>query len=387
MSANARARLLRGLGWLAVALAALAIGVAPTIIEGLRSAGVLMAVMEQPRPALLGGLEHPVTRTQETLPLSVGPTRAFRYRPTDRDASPPLVLLHGVHPDGIDEKRLAAFATAMAGAGLDVLTPALPELARFEVTEATLPRIMQSVRHHAARTGQQTAGVIGISFAGGLSLIAAGRAEAPPWARFVVAVGAHHDLRRLARYYAGRDIEGPDGRVHAGAAHPYGARVIIHAHAEHFFPPADVPIARELLGRWLGGDMRAARQQVGRLSPDGRAAMAEALDYRNRAPLGGPMLRAVAEEDGPLDAASPVGKLADVDIPVFVVHGEADPIIPSSESRWLARELAGKPDVRVLITPVLRHAEMSEPPGLADYADIVGFMAAILRAAGPRSSF
>lgn len=370
---------LRLLGWLTVGLVSLTIGLAPTALEKLRAAGVLMAITDQPRPTLLSALEYPVTRSAETLTLAAGTTPAFRYRPEGLSGAPPLVLLHGVHPEGIHEPRLTAFARAMAAAGLDVLTPSLPELARFQVTQETLPRLVQSVRMHASRTGNHTAGVIGISFAGGLSLIAAAQPQAA-WARFIVAVGAHHDLARLANYYAGNDIKGPHGATHTGAAHPYGARVIIHAHAEHFFQGEDIPLARDLLGRWLAGQMAEARRDIDRLSPAGREAMAEVLDFGNRAPLGAQMLAAVTAEAETLAAASPAGKLTNVRVPVFAIHGEDDPIIPSSESRWIEDELGERAHARVLITPVFRHAELLDQPALTDYWEVVDFMASILHA-------
>lgn len=356
------------------------IGAAPVALSEARAAGVLLGIMGSARPEALSRLEYSVERQTAVLPLPCGPTRAHRYRPVGLPDAPPVVLFPGVHPEGIDEARLIAFARSMARSGVDVLTPALPELAHFQVTEATLPRIVESTRFHARQTGRRAAGVVGISFAGGLALVAASQPQ-PAWAAFVVTVGSHHDLRRLARYYAGQPIARPDGTPHPHAAHPYGARVLIHAHAEHFFPPADVDTARELLGLWLAGESQEARAGLGRLGPSARTAMGEVLDWNNPAPLSEALLAAIEDEQAALLAASPAGRLAQVQVPVFVVHGEGDPVIPSSESLWLLHELPKERIAQGLITPVLRHAEVPETPEPAAYLEIVHFMGNILRAA------
>ncbi|MDD9944341.1 MAG: alpha/beta hydrolase [Myxococcales bacterium] len=362
----------------------IAIGAAPTAVTHLRAAGVLMQIMNAPRPSWLAALEFPIVETREQLRLPGGMVSARRFRPQQLKNAPPLVLLHGVHPEGIDEARQVAFARSMARAGLDVLTPSLPELARFQVTATTLPRIVHSAQHHAKRTGRETAGVIGISFAGGLALVAASQAH-PPWASFIVTVGSHHNLMRLASYYAGNPIEGPDGKHHSHTAHPYGSRVLIHAHAEHFFPPEDVAEARRLLERWMASDGQGARAGIGRLrSNDSRAVMAQILDSEVRAPLGDQIMTAVEGRREALLAASPAGKLAAVKVPVFAVHGAGDPIIPSTETRWLAHELPDKHLASAVITPLLRHAEMPEEAESGAYLELVGFMGAILSSARTR---
>jgi dienelactone hydrolase len=64
--------------------------------------------------------------------------------------------------------------------------------------------------------------------------------------------------------------------------------------------------------------------------------------------------------------------------PVYLLHGADDDVIPSQESRLLARHLEGRTRVELLVTPVIRHAEVDPGPGLGDVARLVAFWAGAL---------
>jgi pimeloyl-ACP methyl ester carboxylesterase len=91
--------------------------------------------------------------------------------------------------------------------------------------------------------------------------------------------------------------------------------------------------------------------------------------------------RAAAAARPQLEAASPRGHLAGLRVPVYLVHGEADPIIPSIETRWLAREVPAAVLREAVITPLLRHAEFPKPPSLGETWELVRFMKNILQTA------
>ena len=64
--------------------------------------------------------------------------------------------------------------------------------------------------------------------------------------------------------------------------------------------------------------------------------------------------------------------------PTYLLHGADDDVIPSQESRLLARHLEGRTRVELLVTPVIRHAEPNRRSGLGDIARIVAFWAGAL---------
>ncbi len=325
----------------------------------------------------------PVRELDLSLELEDGPLRARLYLPALADVEPEggVLLLHGVHPLGIDQPRFVAFARALAAAGLAVLTPTLPELLDYRVEAGTVERIGALARQHARLSGRRRVGVLGISFAGGLSLMAAAREDAGRAIGYVVAVGAHQDLRRLGRYYAGAEVRGPGGERPYTRAHPYGLRIIVRAHANHFFEGEDVGLAREALRLFLDGEPDAARQLSREMSEVGRARMDDLLHRHRYRKLERPLLAAIERNHEQLAAASPRGQLAGLRVPVYLVHGLDDPVIPSIETRWLARQLEGRVPLHALVTPMLRHTDLSAPTTERDRSELIHTMASILQRA------
>ena len=99
--------------------------------------------------------------------------------------------------------------------------------------------------------------------------------------------------------------------------------------------------------------------------------------------------RMIAESDARHAAAmasvSPDGQLAQLETPVFLLHGEGDNIIPSAETQWLERDVP-KQDLRAaLISPVISHLDLDgKGPGFRDEWELVHFFARILHAAEAR---
>jgi hypothetical protein len=236
---------------------------APTLLRTLRGAAVLArltAGSETSTPTWTRRVLVPTSEHLVSLSLAGTTTRAREYQPTAGNAGGGIVLLHGAHPRGIDEQRLRAFARSLAGAGLVVLTPELPELMRYRIDAGTTQRIAAAAHAHAARLGTRAVGVLGISFAGGLALIAASEQHGKLPIAFVVTVGAHHDLMRLCHYYAGQRVRGPHGEAVTVAPHPYGARVLMREHLERFVDARDLPLAERALDIRRRGRKRCSCQ-------------------------------------------------------------------------------------------------------------------------------
>jgi dienelactone hydrolase len=364
---------------LIAALIALAAALAPALLLRVRAARLLLATLETKAGSGLLALHTGTVRTNdERIALPDGSAlRSRRYRPAHDDRAPVLALLHGVHPLGIDEPRLERFARALAASGLDVHTPELPELLSLDVGASIVPRIAGCVSALRPQRGQGKLGAIGISFTGGLLLMAAATPQGAASLDYVVAIGSHADVRRVARHYAGEPARGPNGERADGPVDPYGARVLIAAFADALFAAEDVATAREALRQYLAEHYAEARAVAARLSPAGAARMQAVLapDGRGLRPALAELARAHAPA---LAALSPAGHLAALRVPTLLLHGAADPIVPSTETAWLAREVPRAALERVLITPALRHAEASGPPSVGDELALVDFVAAIL---------
>jgi pimeloyl-ACP methyl ester carboxylesterase len=326
----------------------------------------------------------------ETLSLPIGdvPMPARRYRPEGESGAGHLLLVHGVHFKGMDEPRLVDLARAMAASGLDVLTPHVGSLADFRIEPQVVRKIADAAAWFANESEGGAAGlpvgVLGISFAGGLALMAAAEAEARGGAiGWVMAVGAHHDLVRVGRWYAGEGEVGPDGEVAAAEPHPYGAGVFIRGALSRFFPEEDVPLAERALEHILREQASEARTLLDDMTEVGQAQLRRILSREPHPDLSRALVELVREEADALRAVSPVGRLGDFDTPVLLLHGAEDPVVPSIETRWLAREIP-EPALRAtLVTPLLRHAEALQEPSLRDEIQLVRVLAQMLALARP----
>ena len=112
-----------------------------------------------------------------TIPTARGPMTARVYEParTSRRVS---LLVSGLHPSGIDEPRLKRLARELARSDVTIVTPDIPELTQLDITPAITDTIEQAALWLASRSGLASAsriGLMGISFSGGLSIVAAGR--------------------------------------------------------------------------------------------------------------------------------------------------------------------------------------------------------------------
>ncbi len=331
----------------------------------------------------------PVAVDDFAIATSAAPIRGRIYRPTGVDHAPGMVLVHGVHRDGIDEPRLGELATVLASSGIAVLTPEVRSLTRYRIGEEAVAEIGAAASSLAAELGRPRVGVMGISFAGGLSLLAGADPAHGGAIAFVVTVGAHHDLRRVARWYAGATAAGPGGEPADASPHPYGAGVLIHAAAEEFFTPEGLPLARELLELVLAGRGEDARARLFELRAADRAKLEQILAFcsgrpvaaADTDPLRAQYLAVLARHDRELAVASPTGRLARYPKPVFLLHGLGDPIVPATETLWLARELPSSRVEGRLLTPFLRHAERAVAPSPRDQLALVQLMAGVIAAA------
>jgi hypothetical protein len=320
---------------------------------------------------------HPFKEEDGSVLTPHGALRYRMYTPQDIQTPGGVVLLHGVHHLGIEDPRMWNLARALAGAGVLVMTPELQDLADYHVTTRTIDVIGDSAVALSTRMRRRV-GVLGLSFAGGLSLLAANRTEFRDSIGFVVAIGAHDDMGRVARFFAANVIAKPDGVEIPFQAHEYGALVLAYSHLEDFFSTQDVPIAREALRQWLWEQPDAMKSAMA-LSPEGKQELDLLLHHRDQ--LRGPLLGEVTLHKEEMDAVSPHGHLAQLHTSVFLLHGAGDTIIPSSETLWLAQDVPAGELKSALLSPALVHVNMGDKVTWQQQWQLVDFMAQVLDAA------
>ena len=322
---------------------------------------------------------YAVTTQEITFPGPSGPVRARLYLPAGVAHPPGMVVVHGIHHLGIDEPRLMSFSRAAAGGGFVVLTPEIDALADYHVDADSMATIGESPGWLQQRLGTGPVTVVGVSFAGSLSLLATCDPRYAPHIRALVLMGAYDDLGRVSRFLATSQAELPDGRKVPYAAHDYGAAVFVYSNLEKFFSESDLGVAHEALRDWLWEQPQDAQKLLARLSPAGRAIM-EMLLARQIDRLRPQLLDVIQMDETQLAALSPQGKLGNLHVPVFVLHGSTDDIIPSTESLWLQQEIPASYLREVLITPAFSHVDLDKHAAWYENLRLVRFLAGVLRA-------
>jgi dienelactone hydrolase len=332
-----------------------------------------------------------VTSRDIPVPTRLGAIAARLYEP--RGGSTRSVLVFpGVHAGGIDEPRLVTFSKRLASTGTNVLSVPLPDLREFRVTARSTDIIEDATIWLTADptlAPNGRAGLIGVSFAGGLALVAAGRPALAGKVQFVVSLGGHADLPRVMTYLCTGRL--PDGGTRE--PHAYGIVIILLGALEHLVPADQVEPLRKSVLTFLdassfdqtnperANELFARARAVSADLPEPARTYMQWVNDRNRGALGEKLLPLV-EELGGAPALSPDRSPATM-APVFLLHGAEDNVIPSSETPLAASYLAAQGNTRTtyLLTPLLTHATVSDHVSAAEAWRLVAFWKQMLDAA------
>jgi hypothetical protein len=338
-------------------------------------------------------------RAVTVLPPHMVPTRggevaAQFYRP-DGGFSRSVLLIPGIHSMGINEPRLTALAKDLAGSGVMVMTLALPDLQQYQLTTQSTDVIEDAVSWMAQRSNlapDGRIGLIGISFAGGMSIVAAGRPFIRDRLAYVLSFGGHANLPRVLRYLAtGEEVNVPG--VKTMPPHDYGVAVILHQFADQGIVPAEqIAPLRKGIETFLyasqltlvdmnqaNATFETARQYAKTLPEPARTYMTYVND-RNVKKLGPALLPYLGERgvDSPTLSADRSSSVPAA--PVFLLHGSEDTVIPTAESVLLAAYLRSHGvEVHLLISELITHAEVDRGAAAADTLKLISFWADVLK--------
>ena len=344
------------------------------------------------------------------IPTRHGAVDARIYRPADGSSRRALTLVPGVHMDGIRESRLVGMAEDLAASGFTVLTVASPDLQRFRITPASTDIIEDAAKWLAAGAeggvdipDDGKIGMLGISFSGGLSIVAAGRPELRDKVSYVMSFGGHGDLPRVMRYLcsgdapampplgdATNDVAGAE-HVTIKPPHDYGVAVVLSGVADKLVPAEQVEPLRDGILTFLTAssldmvdkaraevEFTRARDYEATLPEPARTLMAH---VNNRAvdklgPVLMPVIESLAnrEEHALLSPERAMPPSASI----YLLHGSDDNVIPSVETVLLANYLRGKTDVHAVLSGLITHAEVDRDAAAIEVWRLVGFWRSLM---------
>jgi dienelactone hydrolase len=333
----------------------------------------------------------------QTIPTRFGPIPARVYRPVG-DSRRAVVLTPGVHAMGIEEPRLKGLAGELAATGLTVVTIASPDLSQYRFTPQAVDQIEDAAKWLLAQPGLAPGGkvgLMGISFAGGLSLVAAGRPSIRDRVAYVFSFGGHGDLPRALKYLCtGFEPRAPgapaDRPPHFRAPHDYGIAVILLGAADRLVPPDQVVALRHGIETFLRAsqltlvDMAQAHaaynesKAIAATLPEPSATLMKMVNDRDTRALGERLLPIVSDVSVYPPSLSPEGS-PPPSAPVFLLHGTDDTVIPAVETLLLARHLeAERVEVHSLLSGLITHAEVDKTAAATETWKLVRFWSLLL---------
>jgi pimeloyl-ACP methyl ester carboxylesterase len=263
------------------------------------------------------------------------------------------------------------------------VTAALEDLAHYRVTVRSTDMIEDAATWLVGQTDlapDGRIGILGISFAGGLSIVAAGRPTIRDRVAFVLSFGGHGDLPRTLRYLC----TGVQADGKARPPHDYGVAIITLGVADRIVPSDQVQPLRDTILAFLEAsrldliDKARSQQEFARARtlatslPEPSLTLMTYINDRNVAKLGPILLPHVAAFGG--DPALSPSRSSPPTCPVFLLHGTDDNVIPAIESVLLADELRSRGVVvHQLATPLITHAEVDRSAAVSVIWKLVKF--------------
>lgn len=328
-----------------------------------------------------------VSEADAVIPTRRGELRARLYRPSDIEG-PATLIVPGVHAGGIDEPRLVAFARDIAATGRVVVAAELADLKRYSITPRSTDMIEDAAQWLSSQNGYAPDGriaMMGISFAGGLSVVAAGRPTIRDRVAEVLSFGGHGDLPRTLQYLC-TGIQ-PDGSRRP--PHDYGVAIILLGVADRVVPAEQAaPLRASILAFLNASHIDMWDKPQAQLEFARAKTMADALGEPAKTLMGyvnardvarlGPILLPHAEAMGSDASLSPARSPAP-SAAVYLLHGTDDNVIPAVESTLLAQRLKTQGvEVWQLSTPLITHAEVDRSAAARAVWDLVRFWAHLL---------
>ncbi len=353
----------------------------PFAQDYLRAASLLERISDPHATGWIANYDvRPVEVRDTTFEFRGSEIPARFYLPRGVAFAPGIVVVHGMHYLGIDEPRLVGFARSLAASGFFVMTPLVPGIADYRVRAESADVIGTAAQNFAQQLSVPKVGILGISFSGGLSLLAASDDRYAPSIAWVASVGGYYDLAHVLRFFATGEAVRPDGSVEHLAPHEYGPLIVVYDEPQDFFSPPDASKAHDALKVLLAGDGKGSEAIAKTMTLPGQEIM-QRIYHKQRQSFAPAILAEIDKRSDELAAASPAGHLRFLRAPVLLLHGSDDNIIPPTELLWLRRDIPAAYLDAALISPAIGHVEVGTKATWWERLALVHWMAVMIREA------
>lgn len=284
------------------------------------------------------------TPSRTTLPYSVeGRENVADFYDPRQPSGGTLVLVPGFTRAGKNDSRVVELARSLARARFHVMVPEVPGSRALRVRLEDSVTIADALRHlrQSPRAAEGPIGVVAVSYAVGLAVLAALEVEAESLPDFLVGIGGYYDTEAVVTFATTKQFRLPGShRWESGKPLESAKWIFLAGNAAVLGDPRDRRRLEALGEACFDGCQPDVAALAAELGPEGRALVAL---IANRDPQRVPALVAALPPAvrHRMQALSLRGRdLSRLAGRLILIHGRLDPLDPYSESMALARAVA-----------------------------------------------
>lgn len=282
-------------------------------------------------PSTLKARTPTPTRHEVRFRIDGRPTLADLYQP-NQPVGARLVLVPGFTPQGKDDARVVDLARSLARARFLVLVPDLQGSREMRVRLEDARAIADAAVYLAGREGTDL-GVVAISYAVGLAVLAGLEPDAQSKIDFLVGVGGYYDTTAVVTFATTGRYRAPGATAWQSARpHPAALSFVLASHLDLLSDAGDRAAIAEIAERRRVRPEAPVDDLVPQLRPEGRALWV-LLSNPDPDQVG----RLIERVPDPIRARLFALSLRRYDLSrleahLILIHGRADPLIPYTES-------------------------------------------------------
>lgn len=274
------------------------------------------------------------------------------YSPFKSEDIPVLFLQHGMNTRGIEDPRIQQLAKILASVGYRVIVPEFPEVKQLLITPETIKHQRDCLKAVSCLY-QKKIGYIAPSFTGGQGLIAISPKSIQSIVSSILLIGCYSDLGKALEYC----LENYDLDNYGLLIFFYNFINLVISDTQNLKNILLEIIVKEnnpaLVENTLG-DLHGYQ----RLSDRDQKILNSILknsDYRKQF---------VDDIKKHLSAKfiyqlSPINFIQQIDRPIFLIHGDKDPVISPKSTRELFQKISSHGISDFLISDLLSHGDVS----------------------------
>lgn len=306
--------------------------------------------------------------------LEIAGTATHIY-PGPKPGSATLVIVPGLHPNGILDPRFVAFAKCCTEAGFQVVAPDIKDFRNFRITRDTFrtaQTFMDALPDHLDLRTRNRIGVLGISYGSGPAFFIATNRNID----FLVSIGGYYNLAHAIEF----SFSGNHGSTKR-ESHEWGRLIFALNHMEELAEEPDAGILLQSLQLRLQLKETEAESLEARLSVRGKELLQGILKGLTEAQTN--RFRDIARKrESEARQISPETFLGVIDprTVLYLLHGVSDDSIPYEESLEL-HEAAKRDGFRshCLITTGLTHVDITSPSRVLEFLKLLHWTRLLLR--------